>query len=114
MKDGLSSANTHIQQKINSKTNILWRITGRNMKQWSEEARRDGSRLSQNLRGVFAELIIYTSVKITWTLSSLVLHPGLLRIKTGLSRTPTLVPNSGLNRLAAIPANVHGFDGTRS
>lgn len=62
----------------------------------------------KNLRGVFAELIIYTSVKITWTLSSLVLHPGLLRIKT------VPIQNSGLNLSAAIPANVHELDGTRS
>lgn len=35
----------------------------------------------------FLKLIIYTGVKITWTLSSPVLHLGLLRIKTGLSTT---------------------------
>lgn len=36
------------------------------------------------------ELNIYTGVKITCTLSSLAFHPGLLRIKTGLSTTRML------------------------
>lgn len=35
----------------------------------------------------FVQLNIYNSAKITWTLSSLVLSPCMLRIKTGLSTT---------------------------